>query len=194
MKVLSQISTKCHYSWLSREKSCSIRNTTFSNSLNIISAITTKGDSINLLKYQTTKLKNIVDFIRVLLEFIKLKYEVEIDKVGIILDNCQTHRAKELKVFSWKNSLKLYFIPVYSPELAPIETYFSLLKSFAIKEANHSLINLKSNKGMKTIMKAIQKIDSRYIKSLWMGYMNTLSIWLDQIETKVSLQHLWSDN
>ena len=134
MKAQYQISTKCHYSWLRRGESCSVRNIKCSNSLNFISAITTKGDSISLLKYRTTKSDDIIEFIEVILKLFELKYEIGVDKVGIILDNWKTHRSKNLKTFYLKKSLKLYFIPAYSSELAPIETYFSRLKFIVIKE------------------------------------------------------------
>ena len=79
------------------------------NFINLISAITTRGDSINLLIRQIIKSTDITDSIRVVLKLNSLKDKVESNKIWIILDNCATH-GKNIKIFSNKKLLNLYFI------------------------------------------------------------------------------------
>ena len=103
----------------------------------MISAITSDGYSLNYLKYNTTIAQTIIGFLQVLVEFVKRVEGVEGSDIGVILDNCQCHRTKMVKEFALSLSLKLYFFSSYSPELAPVETYFSILKNNLIKVAGH---------------------------------------------------------
>ena len=158
MNVYYRIKTAKHYSWLQRGKLCSIRNIKYNNSLNIITAITSSGYSLSHLKYSTTKSDAIVGFLKVLLQFVWRVDGVEGSKIGIIFDNCQCHRTKLVREFVQKVSPRLYFLPAYTPELAPVKTYFSRLKNNVIKEAGSRSRNLKSNFGMDLIGKVIQSI------------------------------------
>ena len=113
--------------------------------MNIKYTITTKGDSISLLKYWTN-IDDIFEFIEVILKFFVLKYGIEVDKVGIILHTKILIEQINFNAFSLKKSLKLNYKLAYCLELAPIDTYFSRFKFIVSKETNHGLINLKSNK------------------------------------------------
>ena len=144
MKVLPQSNTAMHYSWLQKGKSCSFKNIKFQNSINMISAITSGGYSLNYLKYNTTTARTIIGFLQVLIEFVKRVEGVEWSDIGVIFDNCQCHKTKMVKDFAQSLSLKLYFLPSYSPELAPVETYFSIFKNNLIKEVGHWSWNIKS--------------------------------------------------
>ena len=140
----------------------------------MISAITSGGYSLNYLKYNTTTAQTIIGFLQVLVEFVKRVEGVEGSDIGVILDNCQCHRTKMVKEFALSLSLKLYFLPSYSPELAPVETYFSILKNNLIKVAGHWSWNLKSKMGTDLVSKAVQHIDGDVIKSLWKSYFGLL--------------------
>ena len=183
MRAQYQNNTAKHYSWLRRGISWSFRNIKFQNSINMITAITTSGYSVSYLKYGTTTSQTIVDFLKVLLGFIKRVDGVDGSKIGIILDNCQCHRTKKVKEFAQRSSLRLYFLPSYSPELAPVETYFSKLKCNVIKEEGNRSWNLKSKMGMDLAIKAIRNIGPDFIKSLWRHYFESLKKEIAQLST-----------
>ena len=106
----------------------------------MISAITSGEYSLNYLKYNTTTAQKLPIFFQVLAEFVKRVEGVEGSEgsdIGVILDNCQSHKTETVKEFALSLSRKLYFLPSYSPELAPVETYLSILKNNLIKEAEH---------------------------------------------------------
>ena len=140
----------------------------------MISAITSSGYSLSYLKYSTTKSETIVGFLQVLARFVKRFEGVEGGEIGIILDNCSCHRTKAVKEFALSSSLRLFYIPAYSPELAPVETYFSVLKANMIKEAGNRSWNLNSKIGMDLTAKIVQSIGRDFIKSLWRGYFDLL--------------------
>ena len=67
----------------------------------------------------------------------------------IIKDNLPIHKSKEVIELCNKNNTKLNFIPPYTPEVNPIEQFFSSLKS--IYRSYHNRENLKD-----TIEKALE--------------------------------------
>lgn len=48
----------------------------------------------------------------------------------IVMDNAKFHRKKQLFKISEKFEMNLIFLPPYSPELNPIEKFWSYLKSY----------------------------------------------------------------
>ena len=180
MNVQFQNNTSKSYSWLKRGKSCSIRNINFTNSVNMVSAITSDGFSLWYLKSRTTNSKEIIRFLESLFKFIKITRGIEKYEIGVILDNWQTHRSELVANYVRKESARLYFIPAYAPELAPIETYFSRIKSLVIRESKHYDVNLKTKKGINLVSKVLQNITWDYIKALWRSYIRLLK---DELRT-----------
>lgn len=140
----------------------------------MISAISSSGYSFCMLKFRTTVSKDIVHFLTVFLHFVKHIDILKGNEIGIILDNCRIHRTKIVHDFAERENIKLFYLPPYAPELAPIETYFAKLKSSAVRRAGWELINLKSKAGVRLVLDVIKNIKSDYIKSLWTNYMNLL--------------------
>ena len=48
--------------------------------------------------------------------------------LNVILDNCPYHKSKKAIEYLKTLKLKLYFLPPYSPSLAPIELMFGWIK------------------------------------------------------------------
>lgn len=57
----------------------------------------------------------------------------------IVLDNATFHKSDYLKEIAAKNDIELLFLPLYSPELNPIEKLWANLKRFW---RNNSLLTL----------------------------------------------------
>ena len=74
------------------------------------------------------------------------------------MDNASIHRSKIVKDTIHQEKLKIAFISIYSPDLASIEKYFSLLKLIVIKVTQGSLVNLKSKNSFYITRKSIQSI------------------------------------
>ena len=116
--------TRSNYSWLKTEKSWPINNTKMKNSINFITAITTDGLAINMLKYTTTDAEIFKVFLDYMLKYLKQE-EIELKDIGIILDNCSIHRANTVREYCRRMNIRMYYLPQYSPELAPVENYFN---------------------------------------------------------------------
>ena len=97
------------------------------------------------------------------------------------MDNASTHRSSIVKEVIKQEKLNVAFIPAYSPELAPIEKYFSLLKKTTIKETQGSFINWKNEKSLNEIDKSLQKIPSIVVVHILRHLMHELRNILDFI-------------
>ena len=162
--------TKKNYSWLRTGRSCSITNLKINNSINMITAITTTGLTINMLKYKSTNAEIFKCFLDYMLFY--LKEEINPQDIGIILDNCSIHRSKLVREYCKKKGIKLYFLPQYSPELAPVEIYFSNIKHSIVQKIGKDSADMKTEESISKIADCIHNISREYIKGLWSRLMN----------------------
>jgi len=93
-------------------------------SLNLISAISNRGD----IKYKIIQGRFTAD---VFIEFLKHLIKDVKHKVFLIVDGHPAHKSKKVKKFirSLKGKLSLYFLPPYSPELNPDEYVWNDVKN-----------------------------------------------------------------
>ena len=103
-----------------------------------MSAILSNWASFNALKKGIWKNSYFIGFMNDIIGKLML-WGYESCKIGVILDNWSIHRSRTSIEFMSSMRLNIYFIPIYWPEVAPIEKYFSILKSKYEKNAkdNH---------------------------------------------------------
>ena len=164
--------TKQNYSWLQRGKSWSVQNIKFKKSINVIAAVTTTGLCINMFKYGRTTKETVITFIKFLLNYLKNHDQLSSQDIAIVLDNCAPHRAKNVMEYCKAAGVKLYYLPQYSPELAPIEVYFSKLKKDIIRSAGMKSIQLDSEEAIQIIKRWAQGVDPAYAKKIWSRMLN----------------------
>ena len=105
--------TSKKYSWLKTGVSCSIANIGFEKSINLISAITTKGRVINMIKSESTKSDVYTAFLKYLWRWMN-EEGLNIQDCVIILDNWSIYRAEIVRSY-WKQvGVKLFYLPQYS--------------------------------------------------------------------------------
>ena len=81
-----------------------------------------------------------------LTSFLKRHHIDESEKVLILLDNAPSHRSKTIKDYFKASEESVIFLPPYSPELAPMEKYFSILKNLVSKDKCQNTMNWKQRK------------------------------------------------
>ena len=59
----------------------------------------------------------------------------------IVMDNAAFHREKQLEMLEKQSSCKILFLPPYSPDLNPIEQFWSWLKR-KLRESLHKFDSL----------------------------------------------------
>ena len=180
-----QKDTCCKYSWLERGKSWSITNILFKKSINTISAVTTNGLWINMFKYAKTTKEIVIIFIKYVLEYLRLNMQLNPSEIGIVLDNWAPHRAKLVKRY-WKEvGIKMYYLPQYSPEFAPIELYFSKIKNDLIKAIGRESLELESDYAKTLISKCVKQINKEYWMRIWARILQKVRVELAGLNNNI---------
>ena len=158
--------TTKNYSWLKTGRSCTITNVKFKSSINMITAITTNGLAINMLKFWSTTAEIFKIFLDYMLSYL-IAEGIEPQDIGIILDNCPIHRARLVRELCKCKGARLFYLPQYSPELAPVEIYFSKIKHSIIQEIQEDPADLRTEETISKISHWIHNIDPDYIRRIW---------------------------
>ena len=93
----------------------------------------------------------IIKFIDELGIFLKQKTKSSLSYWLIVLENASTHQCATMKKYIIEKNLNLVYIPAYSPEMAPVERYFSMQKRKVVKKTNGLHINRRAN-SLRTIL------------------------------------------
>jgi transposase len=113
--------------WAVRGKTPVVATTGARHKVNLISAITSRGE----LKFMATE-ENVNA--TVFIEFLK-RLVADSDKpVFLVLDNSSVHRSSDVLKYveSTKGKLRIFFLPPYAPELNPDEHVWNYLKNHKI--------------------------------------------------------------
>ena len=114
-------------SWAPKGKTPVIRTTGSRHSLNLISAISAKGQ----MRFMTIKGRLTAESFINFLERLMKNHE---KPIYLIVDGHPVHRSTRVKTFveSTEGKLKLFYLPPYSPELNPDEQVWNQLKNHRI--------------------------------------------------------------
>jgi transposase len=116
--------------WAPRGQTPVVPTTGARFSLNLVSAISPRGD----MRFMTVNGRmNAAKFI----EFLQRLMKGSDHPVFLIVDGHPTHRAVKVKKFvaSTKGKLRLFFLPPYSPELNPDESVWNSVKNHHVGKA-----------------------------------------------------------
>ena len=108
----------------------------------------------------------------------KSSWDIKNEEIGLILDNCAVHSAKETLKYMKEAKINVYFIPPYCPGLTPIEKYFSILKQRVLNKGISGSINLNSSNGKELIEQWTQEMKESDIKSPWNHYFDEIILTL----------------
>ena len=171
--------TKRDFSWIPKGKEQIIKSIWFRNSWSLVTAITTSGGVIAAKRNGTMSSDDFIDFLRELVRFIAEKERVEPNRCLFILDNASIHRSVKVREYMESKRLSTAFIPQYSPELAPIEHYFSKLKHEVTNQARGKGIDWRSRESDQFLKKWMLTIPSTMIKRIWTSFMKQIYKYLD---------------
>lgn len=129
-------------------------------SLNMISAVSPKGE----MRFMILKKRFSAD---VFIDFIKRLIEGARHPVILIVDGHPAHKAKKVKAFvkSIKDQFRMFFLPPYSPELNPDELVWNDLKSHDLGRRvaeNKDDLKVMAMAGLRRIQKKKGKVQSYF--------------------------------
>ena len=100
--------------------------------------------------------------------------------------NASIHHGKLLKKLATQEDLEIVFLPPYSPELAPIETVFALIKAKIRRNLDQIKWSFQKYEGKKKIINALSKISKETIHKVWLGVVKiSKSFILRNINAKI---------
>ena len=168
-------------SWFRKGSEDIVTNIKYSGSVSLISWIISSGSTFNATVSGSINSKIFVEHLNKLMKFLLKNEWSKPNRILILLDNASSHRSQIAKDFLKSCGMHIAFIPPYSPELAPVEKYFALLKNKACKDNDYASLNWKSKEGTALIAKSIRKIDPPTVKRIWRSFLKEIQNWLDSL-------------
>ena len=150
-----------------RGSSRAIWNIKFSKSASIISWICSNGLSLNAILDRTITSEIFLEFLESLLCFVIRKSSYKSHQIVLILDNWSIHKTNSVKNWAKNNSIDLFYIPPYTPELACVETYFAILKKRVSQYETNRAVDLKGPEGTKLLSNVMRKMTESEVKGIW---------------------------
>ena len=146
--------------WAPKGKTPVIETTGQRFSVNMISAVNSKGEMRFMVSDTGINGVVFIEFLKRLISDIK-------EPVFLIVDGHPTHRSKKVKEFveSTKGKLGLFYLPGYSPELNPDEFVWNELKSHIIGRkvvTSKSELKSKAIGGLRSIQRRPEKVKSYF--------------------------------
>ena len=127
--------TKQNYSWPKIGTNKEVKNSIFSGSSPIIMSIFSNECWFAMISNATTNTQVFFYFLNRMIEWLIKNNKFGFKNINLILDNCPYHKSKEAIKNMQKLPIKIYFLPPYSPSLAPIELMFGWIKKIINKKS-----------------------------------------------------------
>ena len=120
--------TKDQYSWGFKGKHIEAKNTCIRGSVRMIKAICSNGSWIDFVIDKTIDSETFNWFLKSMDSWLKSNNLFEYTRALIILDNWSIHKSNSAKWLFRKMKYLVFYIPPYSPNFAPVEMCFSIIK------------------------------------------------------------------
>ena len=166
-ETLFSNSTKINYSWIANNKANIWSNSSFQGSLSIIAAITCKGDWFISNLTSNNNSDNFIWFVEHLMTWLRDDIGVQTNRIVLLMDNSRIHTSIKCKKFLNLLGWRVMFLSPYSPQFAPIELMFRVLKQRLSIHWKDQIINLKKSDGFKQVKEWMATVDRSLIISFW---------------------------
>ena len=158
--------TKNNYSWIQKRKEQIIKNISFRNSCSLVTAIISTGGVIAAKSLVSVTSNMFIEFVTEMAKFIQEKEGIKSQNCLVILDNASIHRSAMAQESLKIAGFSVAFIPQYTPEMAPIERYFSKLKKTVINKARGKMIDWKSSDSNLLLKEWMQDIQPGIVRRI----------------------------
>ena len=144
----------------------------------MILAILSNGWWMCLITPQTINSDIFIMFVSKLKEWISKSNQFGYASVSIILDNWPSHRSFKSKEKLRELGYFIVFLPQYSPQLAPIEMAFSLIKKKLRNQVKWRGLDLKQMTNYGEFRSWMMILCKDTIRALFKEFYNQLRLWL----------------
>ena len=130
---------------------------------------------------KSVKSNSFISYLKSLKEVIESKVKIDIKTVLLILDNASIHRSKIVEKYLEGACWPHWYLPPYSPELAPVELYFGQLKKYIRSDDIGAPVSLNSRLGISYLEKTMKKINKQHILNQWTKWVGELNTIIDSL-------------
>ena len=95
-------------------------------------------------------------------------------KIIVMQDNCQIHHSNKVKELINKSRLMFVFIPAYTPEYAPVEKVFGIIKAKLRKIRDRKSINWNKEEGKHVIKTLMELVPKSQLISVWRNFITNM--------------------
>ena len=171
--------TKVNYSWSYKSWNKEVNNSPFVGNMYMILAILSNGWWFWLTSNNTIDSWIFIHFITSLNNWIVSQKLFEYNEVIYIMDNCPSHKSKAtISIFN-RLHLKVIFLPVYSPNLAPIELWFCYIKQKLSSSSQSIKIKLGSIESQNKLLNVMKQLTKELIKKYFSKFYDELKTCLN---------------
>ena len=163
-------SVKSNYSWLPWGESNCILTPAHLGRWVVYFALWSDGEWMALISNNNGNGERFCMFLFILKSYIKLDLSLQLSRVILTLDNASTHWSLHSKKRMRLLNLKCYFLPPYSPTLAPVELVFSIMKNFISKKRNSIKLNF-NKKSWRSLKDSLKRLDKLAGQKLWSSFI-----------------------
>ena len=158
---------KISYSWSFKGLPKEVKSSPFSGSVSIVLAICSNGDWISLFTNTTIKSNKFIQFIDVIEQWMQKHSYFGYSKIVYLLDNWPFYKSKH--TFSKLKRLNgaIMFLPAYSPDYAPVEVWFAIIKNFPRLQCSKKNIKLNLKHSYQLIKEALSTLRKKTIRGLF---------------------------
>ena len=157
-----------NYSWLPKGWSSSIVNLNKKGSWSMIAALWWDGEFLIQIVKSTVNQSKFQKFFCILNFWLNSLMKSEKENIIVNLDNASIHTSALTRRLFWAFGIKVWFLPPYSPKLAPIEILFNIIKTKIRSFRNIKCIDFEKDSGVKWIFDSIKTIKRDQLIQIWL--------------------------
>ena len=166
-ETLFSNSTKKNYSWAARGWPAHTENIWFSGSVSIIAAITNRGNFYYSTLTENNNSLNFIDYLKNLMKWLDEDLKLWRREIILLMDNSPIHTSKIWKDFFNSLGWVTLFLPPYSPEYAPVELFFNVIKQRFVFKWKGRFVKLKLKDSIWELKSWIESVKEWEVLSFW---------------------------
>ena len=170
--------SKINYSWSTKGVCAELKNTPFSGSKSMILSIISNGFWMCLLTPHKINSDVFIMFIDKLKKWVSEWNNFNYANIILTMDNCSSHRSLKTKEKLKNLGYLVAYLPQYSPQLAPVEIAFSLIKRKLRSQVKHIGLNLSQVTNYDEFRRWMQILNKNRVWSMFKEFLNQLKLWL----------------
>ena len=169
---------KWNYSWGFKGKSIEVQNSGIEGSVSMILGICSNGSWINAIVNKTIDSKYFEWYLKIVCNWLNINENFGYTQVINLLDNWAIHKSKLSQTWFKKMGYTINFIPAYSPDFAPVEMWFSLIKRNLAKISKESNSKISVKQNYAKIFDSLSPITSKIVKNMFAKFFKTINEYL----------------